>query len=157
MLLGIRSWVRYLNPDLIESARRLALTVHRGQFRRDGVTPYFSHPERVAALVSWLSGSYEQVALAYLHDVLEDAPADQKTKLESEISSTFGVRILQSLFALTHKPSEDYLDYVSRAKKDPLARLVKFADIVSNITDEPTQKQLLKYKKAMDLLTSKVD
>ncbi len=73
--------------------------------------------------------------------------------LESEIRTSFGQKILRSLLALTHKEDEDYQLYVSRAKKDSLARLVKFCDMVSNLTDQPTEKQLLKYKRAMTLLT----
>ncbi len=69
----MRSMENMSNLAIIRNARLLAKRVHKGQYRRDGTTPYFNHPERVASLVSWLGGTDEQVALAYLHDVLEDA------------------------------------------------------------------------------------
>ena len=55
--------------EIVRLAAQIATDAHRGQFRRDGVTPYISHPEAVAKRVE---GDDLAEAIAWLHDVLED-------------------------------------------------------------------------------------
>ena len=57
----------------ITTAKYLAELFHEGQTRADGVTPYIEHPKKVAELVEKFGGSEFCVALAWMHDVLEES------------------------------------------------------------------------------------
>jgi (p)ppGpp synthase/HD superfamily hydrolase len=59
--------------DLILRAARFARDAHRGQRRKFGGGPYIDHPGRVAAQATLLDElAAEDVAAAWLHDVIED-------------------------------------------------------------------------------------
>ena len=53
-------------------AIEFATKIHEGQFRADGVTPFISHPARVAELVERNGGDECAVCVAWLHDVFEE-------------------------------------------------------------------------------------
>jgi (p)ppGpp synthase/HD superfamily hydrolase len=55
-----------------EFAKAFATMIHEGQFRADGVTPFISHPARVAELVERNGGDECAVCVAWLHDVFEE-------------------------------------------------------------------------------------
>jgi len=64
--------MKYYNDILI-----LAAKLHRGQFRKDGTTPYIIHPIRVSLKVKESIeeagyGNYTAVYSALLHDTIED-------------------------------------------------------------------------------------
>jgi (p)ppGpp synthase/HD superfamily hydrolase len=58
----------------VDTAIKLVKEAHEGQFRKDGVTPYFTHPYAVAELAQkYIDGFDEVVAISALsHDCLED-------------------------------------------------------------------------------------
>jgi GTP pyrophosphokinase len=62
---------------LLEAAS-FAARVHDGQYRKDGVTPYASHPFRVCLVVRDLFGFDDPRMLitALLHDAIEDTTTD---------------------------------------------------------------------------------
>ena len=57
----------------ITTAKYLAELFHEGQTRSDKVTPYIEHPKKVAELVQKFGGDEECIALAWLHDILEES------------------------------------------------------------------------------------
>lgn len=57
----------------ITTAKHLAELFHEGQTRADGVTPYIEHPKMVADLVQKYHGSDFCIALAWVHDILEES------------------------------------------------------------------------------------
>lgn len=57
----------------ITTAKYLAELFHEGQTRADKVTPYIEHPKKVAELVQKFGGDDEAIALAWLHDILEES------------------------------------------------------------------------------------
>jgi hypothetical protein len=64
-----------LDSDLVVRARELAKRAHAGQVRKASQLPYFTHLEAVAEILN--SHGYdddETLAVAYLHDLLEDQP-----------------------------------------------------------------------------------
>src|SRR3954451_2356983 len=63
--------------ELLEAAS-FASRAHQGQNRKDGVTPYASHPFRVCLIVRDLFGHDDPRMLitALLHDVIEDTTTD---------------------------------------------------------------------------------
>jgi len=76
--------------NLILTAISFAARKHKDGFRKDGVTPYISHPFRVAMTVSEIFGVHdpEIIAAAILHDTLEDTD----TSFE-ELRGIFGERV----------------------------------------------------------------
>ena len=57
----------------ITTAKYLAELFHEGQTRADKVTPYLEHPKMVAEFVEKFGGDDECIALAWLHDILEES------------------------------------------------------------------------------------
>jgi hypothetical protein len=116
---------------------------HEGQFRRDGITPYFMHCIKVASLVE----SDMQKAVSYCHDLIEDGRATYEEL--RELDEGLAMFVLQ----LTHKEGQDYFKYIGSI--NGLAKIVKIADIVANLSDSPSEKQIQKYYDALIILTNK--
>lgn len=57
----------------ITTAKYLAELFHEGQTRADKVTPYIEHPKKVAEFVEKFGGDDEAIALAWVHDILEES------------------------------------------------------------------------------------
>ena len=57
----------------ITTAKYLAELFHEGQTRADKVTPYIEHPKKVVELVQKYHGSDFCIALAWVHDILEES------------------------------------------------------------------------------------
>jgi len=132
----------------VELARQIAAEAHRGQFRRDGKTPYISHPEAVASSVE---GEVEQ-AVAILHDVIEDTGVTAQELLDRGVDPEV-VRVVE---LLTHAKGESYLDYILRVKGDPVATRIKVADIKHN-SSTSSGNQLAKYNLAIYILTGQTE
>jgi (p)ppGpp synthase/HD superfamily hydrolase len=91
----------------------------------------------------------DTLAVALLHDTLEDAPsftADRLMKL--------GIpeNIIEAVQAITKQDGEDYDLYLERVKANPIAAKVKIADMLSNLADAPSEKQKAKYAKGLKAL-----
>lgn len=128
--------------DVVETARHMAHRAHQKQFRRDGVTPYIKHPEDVAKRVG---DDPTAIAVAWLHDVLEDSLFTLKDLLERGIPP----EVVEAVYILTHERAVKYEDYIAIIARHPVARKVKIADILSNLNDNPTDKQIEKYARAL--------
>ena len=126
--------------DLIKLAQEVATKGHEGQFRRDGMTPYIVHPAMVASKVA---GDSDAVAAAWLHDVLEDTFETAQSLREKGIPDN----VIEAVEVLTKNKSVPYDEYLDRVKESPLATKVKIADMLSNLSDAPTKKQIIKYSK----------
>lgn len=129
-------------------AREIALEAHEGQLRRDGVTPYFDHVERVANRLMAEGAAPEVVAAAWLHDVIEDGKETAGTLLEKGIK----MPVVTAVIALTHTKNELYESYIRILASNAIARRVKFTDIIDNLNDSPTHHQIRKYAKALLIL-----
>lgn len=113
---------------LITKAVAYARNWHSGQEYGDE-TYFDGHLAKVANVVAGLGGSDKLVAVAYLHDILED------TKIPyAELVDTFGIGIASVVLELTRKAEEDYADYFSRVVSSPEARVVKLADSLVNLS-----------------------
>lgn len=112
-----------LYTPLVKKAMCLAYEAHHGQLDKSGV-PYLYHPIHLAEQMT----TEASVVTALLHDVLEDT-AFTLERLQAE-----GVPadILEALTALTRQEGEDYETYIRRACCNPLARIVKRADLLHN-------------------------
>lgn len=139
-------------------ARELATVAHLGQLDKAG-RPYIEHPARVAAAVAHVLGvSHQAVAVAWLHDVIEDT----SVTLES-LASQLTAEQVAALAALTHRDGESREEYLLRVKQNPWAVSVKRADIADNsnaerlaLLDEATRERLLrKYARDMETLEAR--
>ncbi|MDQ2585941.1 HD domain-containing protein [Saccharothrix yanglingensis] len=135
----------------VDDAIRIARAAHEGQVDKSG-KPYIGHPLRV---MSTVSGEHARMA-AVLHDVLED------TDLTADDLRAAGCppEVVDTVVALSHLPGEPREDYLERALTDPVAVVVKRADIADNMSpprlallDQATQERLRKkYAHSLDVL-----
>jgi guanosine-3',5'-bis(diphosphate) 3'-pyrophosphohydrolase len=110
---------------------------HAGQFRKDGHTPYASHPMRVAMVVRHVFDIADETALiaALLHDTIEDTTTDH-----DELTHHFGSAVADVVAAvskdgrLPHDEREAAYDRQIGAANWQ-ARLVKLADVYDNFCD----------------------
>lgn len=71
--------------DMTKWAEAIAIDLHTGHFREDGVTPYIEHPKAVAHLVKRATGGDSiLVSVAWLHDILEEIDREVLWKLMRE-------------------------------------------------------------------------
>ena len=112
-----------MSSERLNLAATLSRFAHEGQRGKAGA-PYYLHPLHVSEHVT----TEDEKVVALLHDVLEDTTIKPET-----ISDLFGDRVLAAVTALTRKQNESYEDFIARAAKDPIARVVKIADIKHNI------------------------
>lgn len=139
----------YGTPSL-DGIRRIAMQAHKGQFRRDGVTPYTEHLRAVATRVS---DDPEAEMVAWLHDILEDTRTTSSDLRAANVPEP----VVQAVWLLTRDPMCSYTDYIAKIKGNALACRVKIADMLANLSDRPTNRQILKYAKALLLLVDSTD
>ena len=83
----VTSYKKDANEALLNKAYVYAMQKHGAQKRANG-DPYFSHPLEVAAILTNLKLDEETIAVALLHDTIEDTDATRK-----ELDALFGERI----------------------------------------------------------------
>lgn len=135
----------------LADAVALATSAHDGQVDKSG-RPYIGHPLRVMASVE---GEHAQMA-AVLHDVVEDTSVTAADLTARGCPSD----VVDAVVALSHLPGEPQEDYLRRVAANPLALLVKRADIADNLSparmarlDDGTRARLeIKYATALRLL-----
>lgn len=131
---------------MLERAVKLAEKAHQGQLDKGG-QPYILHARRVMEKCE----TEKEKITAILHDVMEDTPYT----LDDLRKEGFSEEILAALLCLTRGEGEDYMRYIERVCKNPLAVRVKYADLEDNMDlrriPEPTEgdfARLEKYKRA---------
>ncbi|MCE1271405.1 MAG: guanosine-3',5'-bis(diphosphate) 3'-pyrophosphohydrolase [Acinetobacter sp.] len=134
----------------LEQAISLAAKQHEGQVDKANA-PYILHPLRVMLNVPTI----EHKIVAVLHDILEDT----ETTIEDLYQFGFQEHIIDAIVALTKKQGETRLEAALRARQNPIARVVKLADINDNMDlsriQSPTVKdfeRLKEYQQVRDLL-----
>ena len=126
-------------------AEQIARKAHAGQYRRDGVTLYVTHPERVAKSIA---EDEDLKAAAWLHDVLEDTSETEASLLAAGIPQ----HVVDAVRLLTKEVGIEYEDYLASINKNALARAVKIQDMLDNLSDGPTDKQIKKYCRGLLIL-----
>ena len=134
------------NAELLTLAEQIATRAHDGQFRRGGVVPYVEHPR---AVVGRLEDDPEAQVVAWLHDVIEDTDETAESLVEAGIPA----HLVEAVVQLTKTRETRYEDYLEQISGAPLAKKVKVADMLSNLADHPTKKQIRKYAKGLLYLT----
>ena len=137
---------------LTKKALKLCFEAHKDQVDKTDM-PYVFHPFHLAEQMT----DEISTVCALLHDVVEDTDYT----LSDLTAMGFPREVTDALALLTHDPAVPYMDYVSAAAKNPVARAVKIADLKHNSDltrmepdeiDEWAMKRNEKYKKALALL-----
>lgn len=129
--------------SVIEHARLIATAAHYGQFRRDGVTPYITHSEAVAAAVDDVLKP-----IAWLHDVCEDTWICGGLLYDAGLP----LYVCNAVLLLTRPKGGSYEGYIKRMLHEPQAVIVKLADIHHNLSCDPSQQSIEKSKWALPML-----
>ncbi|MCH7378364.1 MULTISPECIES: HD domain-containing protein [Acinetobacter] len=108
----------------LEQAIAFAAKQHSGQVDKANA-PYILHPLRVMLNVP----SMDHKIIAVLHDVLEDT----ETSIEDLQALGFQAHIIDAIVALTKQDGESRIEAAQRTVQNPLARVVKLADITDNM------------------------
>ena len=132
--------------NIIEKSLEIALKAYTGQTDKAGKT-YILHPLRLMAKME----TEEEMAVALLHDVIEDSDY----KAEDLLDNGIPVNVVNAVQYLTKNKGENYDLFIDRVLENKLAAKVKKADIEDNINilrlNSVTQKDLeriAKYHKA---------
>ena len=134
---------------LIELARDIAFEAHTGQTRRDRETPYIVHPMTVAGKLQQAGEGEEVIAAALVHDALEDSGftlADLRARGLPE-------SVLLAVDVLAKRKGIGYMSYLTMVRANPIARKVKIADMLANLSDSPTPRQIRRYAEGLLYLT----
>ena len=123
---------------------------HAGQMRRDGVRPFEVHPLDVMQRVAVVARTEDLSIAALLHDTVESIregaePSHPEYDLDA-IRDEFGANVADIVWDLTDRfIKKDYPDLNRKARKElerrrysemsSDARLIKIADICSNMSD----------------------
>ena len=119
---------------MLAKAIALAAQAHVDQVDRAG-QPYILHPLRMMMRLATQSAALrteereDAQIVAILHDVVEDTP----TTLDDLRAAGFAERILAAIDCVTRREEESYDEFVTRSQSNPLARLVKLADLEDNM------------------------
>lgn len=124
-------------PLMWQTAAGMAARLHQGQVRKDGRTPYISHPFRVALTAREVFGVSDEhvLAAALLHDTIEDTTADF-----DDIADAFGPEVAQIVAAVTKdmrlpEPAREPAYDEGLRAADWRAHVVKLADQFDNLSN----------------------
>jgi guanosine-3',5'-bis(diphosphate) 3'-pyrophosphohydrolase len=124
-------------PEIVFAAAKFAARAHQGQMRKDGATPYVSHPMRVCMTVTLVFDVHEPevLAAALLHDTIEDTTTDFDDILEQ-----FGPAVANFVQAMTKdkrlpdaEREERYIQQLMTSGWP--VQIIKLADIYDNLSD----------------------
>lgn len=130
-------------------AERLARKAHRGQMY--GEYDYFNHHVKgVEQMCVDLFGPHVPTQItALLHDTVEDSDVSC-----DEISEMFGDDVSDAVYHLTKQSGESRDSYIRRCKLNPMARDVKIADTLFNLTASVACGDIKRIRKYASQLTS---
>ena len=129
-----------IGQGLVNRAEAYAREAHGSinQTRKYSGEPYIVHPEKVAEIVALVTTDEVTIAVAWLHDVVEDAPVTIE-----EIESEFGVEVAALVSDVTKvvdaaeisRARAVEINIAHVGKGDSRAKTVKLADVIHNLSD----------------------
>jgi guanosine-3',5'-bis(diphosphate) 3'-pyrophosphohydrolase len=144
--------------DLL-NAVSFAARAHRHQLRKDGQTPYASHPFRVCLIVRHVFGIDDPTVLtaALLHDTIEDTTTDF-----DDLAEQFNSEVARWAAALSkdkRRPDDEreqaYMEQLIAA--DWPVKICKLADVFDNLLDSahfPPEKRRKTIERARSYLAA---
>lgn len=112
-----------MEVENLNYAITLAAQAHAGQFDKGG-SPYILHPLRVMLACK----TEAERITAILHDTVEDCGIEL-----GMLSEHFGGGVADAVDAMTRRQGETYEAFIDRCALNPIARVVKLADIADNM------------------------
>ena len=110
-----------------------ATAKHDGQTRKNGEI-YINHPCRVAVYLKEKGFDLEYQVTGLFHDLLEDTDAT-----ENEILKLSNEKVLTAVKLLTKTQDMSKKEYITNILNNPIAKAVKNADRIDNLTDAMDQ------------------
>ena len=136
----------------IEKAIEIAALAHAGDIDKAGA-PYIFHPLRLMLAVN----THNERMAAVLHDTVEDTYITFNDLKDAK----FPQEVIDAVDSLTKREGESRLDAAARAVKNPIARVVKLADVSDNMDlsriSNPTEKDFARieeYEQVKKLLVA---
>lgn len=133
--------------NIVEFAEKIAMEAHKGQFRKDGITPYINHPIKVKEISTRIYKENSIIGdlfltdlqiIALAHDLAEDTLIDVD-KFIRELYNQFpkyNYSFIRTALNLLNKNNfKNYLEYIKSVKTMNLAAIVKLADLEHNMSD----------------------
>lgn len=145
---------------LTVAARNIADVAHQGHVYAKG-SYLTNHVYKVAKAVDGDHGTVAEIAVAFLHDVVEDCGItydEIQEKLEQSTGQFLGLHknaianIIEALKAITKVEGECYDSYIQRVKANPIARKVKRHDSTCNMNQCIKDKDYKRAKKYLKVL-----
>lgn len=134
----------------LSRAIQIAVKAHARQEDKAG-EPYILHPLRLMLKMKTMP----ERLVAVLHDIVEDSA----WSLDSLRSDGFPEAIVKAVDCLTRRDEESYEAFIERLSANPLARVVKIADLEDNMNldriTNPSEKDVArceKYREALRFL-----
>lgn len=122
--------------ELVKSAELFAKEKHKGQLRKDKITPYFEHLKNVVSEIKNMGiTDHDILCTGWLHDTIEDTDTDY-----DEIHKKFNKKIADYVASVTKDTRlimfRQEKQYISQLKKASWqAKVVKLSDIIANFKD----------------------
>lgn len=101
---------------------------HKGQYRKHG-EPYYTHPLAVSEMLKEKGFPLEYQIAGLFHDLIEDTDAKYEELLEYS-----SPEVVEAVRLVTKEHGYDMNDYINRIKNNNIARFVKLADRVHNLS-----------------------
>jgi len=155
-----RILIEKIQAEDFEDVMQTAQLAHLGQKRRDG-SDYIMHPIAVQEITKrHYPENFAAQILALLHDTVEDGPS-QGNITEEELRQIIRGSITDprdlsnievALELMTHDKSAvpNYEDYLRTVFTNPLAGIVKISDLIHNLSHNPSERQIIKYRVAIE-------
>ena len=124
----------------LEKAIEFMKQKHKGQKRKQG-TPYHTHPLAVAKLLKDKGFPIEYQIAGLFHDLLEDTDASY-----DEITFFSNEAVLEAVRLVTKTDGYVMSEYVGNIKQNEMARMVKLADRIHNLSESPNASRAFQAK-----------
>ncbi len=156
-----QAWGKYRHERRVyhQELRAIAIAdmAHSGQLRKKGGL-YVYHPLRVAEYIrknvagKSIACEAALIQAAILHDTIEDSDG-----LVTEFTlavNQLNADAIDAVVALSKNLHDQlsYSEYIEMLASNPIATVVKLADMIDNLADGPSRKQLVKYSKGIQQL-----
>lgn len=146
---------RRVIPDVVDIAWELVDEFHAGQMYGD--KPYRYHLEAVLNSITkkWGTGNRALMAIAILHDILEDTSISERTLINK-----VGKDITKCIVALSKVEGEPYEEYIYRVREYHYSKEVKIHDTLCNLTESimsDSAHRVRKYSNQLQLLVRNSD
>jgi (p)ppGpp synthase/HD superfamily hydrolase len=125
--------------ELVEKARVFATAAHASaaQLRKYTNEPYIVHPREVARIIGTVPHSYEMLAAAWLHDVVEDTGVTLEVirdEFGNDVATLVGWLTDVSRPEQGNRATRKAIDRAHTAMAPADAQTIKLADLISNCT-----------------------